>query len=84
MPSYDHEELIERNANLDILPKHAAKYAIWIRAGGHKSLLRDNASDDVLVLCKGRRHTVAKADCCLPSDFERTTIDVINREPTIC
>ena len=50
MPGYDHEKLIERNAHLDILPKHAAEYATWIRAGGHMSLLRDNASDDVLVL----------------------------------
>lgn len=50
MPSYEHDQLVERVAKLDNLPDHASDYAAWIKAGEHLRLLQDNANDDELII----------------------------------
>ena len=50
MPSFAHKKLIERIARLDETPNDTAAYATWIKAGGHLSLLRENAAEDELIV----------------------------------
>lgn len=50
MPSFEHKKLIERIARLDETPDDPAAYADWMRAGGHLSLLRDNADEEELII----------------------------------
>ena len=50
MPNYEHNKLVDRISHLDELPEAAAKYATWIKADGHLTLLRDNAKEDELII----------------------------------
>ena len=50
MPSFAHKKLINRIASLDETPDDAPAYATWIEAGGHLSLLQDNAIEDELIV----------------------------------
>ena len=61
MPSYKHNKLIERIANLDKLPDDAAEYASWIKAGGHLDLLQDNSTEDELIIYGSGDYTFINA-----------------------
>jgi hypothetical protein len=61
MPSFTHKRLIDRIARIDEIPADPAEYATWIKAGGHLSLLRDNANDDELIVYASGRHTFIHA-----------------------
>jgi hypothetical protein len=50
LPSFAHKKLIERIARLDETPSDTATYINWIKAGGHLSLLRENADEDELIV----------------------------------
>ena len=50
MPSYEHNQLVERINRLDELPENESEYANWIKAEGHLALLRDNAKDNELII----------------------------------
>ena len=69
MPSYEHNKLIERISKLDELPVGSAAYATWIKAGGHLSLLSDNAkSDELIIYASGDCsyiHSVVVSEQCL-------------------
>ena len=75
MPSYQHKKLVERIAQLDTLPQAADQYAIWIKAGKHLDLLRDNTNDDELVIYASGSYTfihtlVVKEDRLSPVDHD--------------
>ena len=75
MPSYQHKKLVERIAQLDTLPQAADQYAIWIKAGKHLDLLRDNTNDDELVIYASGAYTfihtlVVKEDRLSPVDHD--------------
>ena len=61
MPSYDHNKLIGRIAQLDTLPKDAAKYADWIKADKHIRFLQKNTNDDELVIVASGDYTFIHA-----------------------
>ena len=61
MPSYEHNKLIKRIANLDKLPDDAAEYASWIKAGGHLDLLQDNSKEDELIIYGSGDYTFINA-----------------------
>ena len=50
MPSHEHNKLIERISQIDKLPEDPAKYATWLEADAHLSLLQDNAEEDELIV----------------------------------
>ena len=58
MPSYEHKKLIERISQLDELSEAAAEYAIWIKAYGHLTLLRDNGKEDELIIYASGNYTL--------------------------
>ena len=66
MTSHFHNKLIEQIAMLTDLPKGAAEYAEWIKAGEHLRFLQDTANDDEVVIyaCGDYTfiHTVAVSD----------------------
>jgi hypothetical protein len=53
LPSFAHKKLIERIARLDETPDDPAAYADWFKSGGHLSLLRDNADEELIVYASG-------------------------------
>ena len=57
MPSYEHNQLVERINRLDELPENESEYANWIKAGGHLDLLRDNAKADELIIYGSGNYT---------------------------
>lgn len=57
MPSYRHNKLIERIAQLDHEPDDAADYSKWIGADRQLALLRENAKDDELIVYGCGLHT---------------------------
>ena len=61
MPSFAHKKLIERIARLDETPADTAAYASWITAGGHLSLLRENADEDELIVYASGEYTFIHA-----------------------
>jgi hypothetical protein len=61
LPSYEHKKLIERIARLDEAPSDSARYANWIKADGHLSLLRDNAAEDELIVYASGDYTFVHA-----------------------
>ena len=50
LPSYEHNQLVERIKRLDELPENDTEYANWLKAEGHFGLLRDNAEQDELII----------------------------------
>lgn len=50
MQNHEHEQLIKRISQIDKVPESIAEYAVWIAAGKHLSLLRDNAEQDELII----------------------------------
>ena len=50
LPSFAHQNLIDRIASLDEIPRDTIEYDAWIEAGGHLSLLRENADEDELII----------------------------------
>lgn len=61
MPSFAHKQLIDRIARLDEVPDDSAAFANWIKAGGHLSLLRDNAIEDELIVFASGDYTFVHA-----------------------
>jgi hypothetical protein len=61
LPSYEHKKLIERIARLGETPNDSAAYADWITAGGHLSLLRENADEDELIVYASGDYTFIHA-----------------------
>ena len=61
MPSYEHKTLIDRISQLDELPEAATEYATWTKAGGHLTLLRDNAEEDELIIYGSGEYTFIDA-----------------------
>ena len=57
MPSFAHKKLIERIARLDETPNDTVAYTNWITAGGHLSLLRENAGADELIVYASGEYT---------------------------
>ncbi len=75
LTSYQHDRLAERIVQLDILPQAADEYAIWIKAGGHLDLVRDNAFADELIIHASGDHTfihtvVVKENSLSPVDHD--------------
>ena len=61
MPSYEHDKLLDRIADLDTVPEDAADYADWIEAGGHLDLLRDNGREDEVIIYASSYYTFIHA-----------------------
>ena len=61
MPSYEHNKLIEQISQIDKLPEDPAKYATWIKAGTHLSLLQNNAEEDELIIYAAGKYTFIHA-----------------------
>ena len=61
MPSYEHNKLIEQISQIDKLPEAPAKYATWIKAGTHLSLLQNNAEEDELIIYAAGKYTFIHA-----------------------
>jgi hypothetical protein len=61
LPSFAHKKLIERIARLDEPSCDTAVYAEWIKAGGHLSLLRENANEDELIVYASGDYTFIHA-----------------------
>ncbi|MDP7668425.1 MAG: hypothetical protein QF738_10230 [Rhodospirillales bacterium] len=67
MPSFAHKKLIDRIARADETPDDATAYATWIEAGGHLSLLRENAVQDEVIVYASGEYTFVHA-AVVPND----------------
>ena len=75
MASYEHNKLIERMSDIDRLPDVPAEYEQWIKAGKHLELLKDNATEDELIIYAGGGYTfiqsvVVNREELLPIDID--------------
>lgn len=61
MTSFEHKKLIDRIARLDKAPGDEAAFANWIEAGGHLSLLRENALEGELIVYASGKYTFVHA-----------------------
>ena len=61
MPSYEHNKLIERIAQIDTVPDDADAYGNWIKAEGHLALLQDNAQENELAIYASGDYTFIHA-----------------------
>ena len=50
MPSFEHDTLLARIAQIDALPEDVAEYSHWIKAERHLEFLRDNARTNELAV----------------------------------
>ena len=73
MPSYEHEKLIERIAQLDVVPDDGAAYASWIEAGRHLDLLRNNAQENELAIYASGDYTFIHAAIVSEDNFSLLT-----------
>ena len=75
MPSSAHSRLIERIRDVNRVPDDPKERESWIRAERHLALLRENQSEDELIIYGAHRHThvhsvVVKSDRVSPVDQE--------------
>ncbi len=61
MSSYEHKKLLEDIAKLDDPPSEPKKFSMWIEAGGHLELLRENARSDELAIFASGEYTFVHA-----------------------
>jgi hypothetical protein len=61
LTSFAHKKLSERIARIDEAPSDTTAYAIWINAGGHLDLLRENADEDELIVYASGDYTFIHA-----------------------
>ena len=79
LPSYEHNKLIERITQIDTLPDDADAYGGWVKAGGHLTLLRDNARENELVAYASGDYTFIHAIVVSEDAFRLLTPDDLLR-----
>ena len=75
MPSFEHKKLVNRIASLDEVPRNTSEYAAWIEAGGHLSLLRENANGDELIVYASGDHASTFIHAVVVSNEKLSPID---------
>lgn len=61
MPSYEHQKLVERIAQMDAVPSGKDEYAQWITGDQHLQLLRDNARESEIAVYASGHYTFLHA-----------------------